>query len=137
MNAFLAIGIPRSWWNREQLALYNRRRLALVSAMLRVGYTAASVRSHLGWITRRRKDFHEEVRAIKERNLGTGLLDVRDAAGEWFVEDRNELLGELVREQDEGFLDYLREVQEQFDIDYQEAENEWFAPYNFAPGSLE
>ena len=117
--AFLNLLTPRAWFRPRQQAAWerehDRRRAALVASLAAAGYGPASIRARVGWVTRQREARRDVVAAMHEVEAGTATLDLT-AKRAW------------VRESDERFLSFMDRVQDELQLEYSEAINEWFSP---------
>ena len=127
-NVLVELGTPRTWWRQSLKDLYARRRASLVGTLERAGYSPESIRARLGAITQRRNRERVRVAVARLSALGTALLDRKTRAGTWVEPDRASILRSMITERDERFLEFLRTVQDELGLDYQEAVNEWFSP---------
>ena len=128
VNQFIQIGERRYWWRQATKDLYERRRAAVIRAFERAGYRPESIRSRLGWISRRRNEDREEIAELRAESLGTRVLDQKTPDGLWVEPDRRRILTSMIDNQDQRFLDFVAAVQDEFGLEYQEAINEWFSP---------
>lgn len=129
VRALASLGQPRSWWRRATKELFARRRQQLAAILERAGFTDHSIRARLGWITRGRNVVRKKVAEERSVALGTELLDKKDPrTGLYVEEDRNRILRNMIRARDRRYMQFLRAVQEEFNLTESEVENEWFSP---------
>ena len=100
-------------------AIYERRKQALINSLENAGYSGASIRARLGWITRYRETIRERVSMTRTAILGT-LLDGRTREG-WYV------LRAMIEERDSRFRRFIAAAQRE-GMNYVAAVNEWFSP---------
>lgn len=128
INQFLALGTRRVWWSPQRKGWYEERRAAVVRALERAGYRLEAIRARLKAIRDSRYQRRKKVAQERFTALGTTLLDQKTPDGQWAEADRRSTLAQMILNRDRRFVDYVRTVQDQFGLEYQEAVNEWFSP---------
>ena len=129
--AFETLAPPRSYTRLAVEFVYIGRRTVLVSAFRQAGFSEASIRSRLGWITRRRNKLRVDISEIRKKHLAEGVKTpgLRELTGALHgkYEDDRRVLKNMYRKNDPRFLAFMNEMK-QLGLDHAEAMNEWFSP---------
>lgn len=120
LRVFAALASPREYTRAAQKDIYRVKRSALISALVKAGFSSASIRARLGWITRRRNLFREDIATRRVIILGTTLLHGSDP-------DQRRILETMIRERDGRFLRFTQEMKK-MTLEWSEIINEWFSP---------
>lgn len=101
-------------------AEFNRKRAALIRTLAKVGYSPASIRARLGWVTRQRSAAMVRVGRARIASLGTALLTGQTRDG-WYT------LRTMIEENDTRFLRFVDAAQRE-GLTLEQAKDEWFSP---------
>lgn len=131
LRAFVELNAPRSHTRISQQLVFIERRNALVSALRNAGYSEASIRARLGWITRRRNTDRARNTLVRQRVLEEGIDDPIGRLLASSLHGKNpddrRVLQNMYERSDPRYLRFLRELMA-LGVDEAEAINEWFSP---------
>ena len=100
--------------------IYDRNRAALIQSLLNAGYSPASVRARVGWITRLRGTVRVRVAQARIAALGTARLTGRTRE-DWYT------LRAMIEERDDRYARFLAAAKRE-GLSLEQAKDEWFSP---------